>query len=67
MPTFDELTDKECLAAIHQRRRIIDGLLAVGYTRYDMTPSGDERFRGRGVNNIRTVCFDRESGQYVVK
>lgn len=65
MPKLHELDDGAFLKAQQQRRKLADELEADGYTSWDMTPEGHERYQGRELNDMKVIRFDSVTGEYV--
>ena len=65
MPRLNELGPEAFKDQQQVRRALISELEGAGFSRYDMTPIGDERFINRS-GQIKTVSFDCDDGCYKI-
>jgi hypothetical protein len=67
MSKLHELEDKAFGDAQLQRRQLIDTLEKEGFSRWDMSPEGHERFMKAKGEVMRTIKWDETANQYRVE
>ena len=67
MSKLHELEDKAFGDAQLQRRQLIDTLEKEGFSRWDMSPEGHERFMKAKGEVLRTIKWDETANQYRVE
>ncbi len=66
MTKLHELDDAAFVEAQAQRRQLRDALEKEGFSSWDMTPDGGERFMKAKGEVIRVIKWDETSNQYRV-